>query len=480
MPRLTATQLADFFSCQRRAWFHSRLPASEKTPPDPLHARIMAAGDEYEKKVLETVPDLVRLSAKDLSGDNRFEELFLETLRVMREGAAAIHHGILLKKDPASGLIFLAEPDLLEKIPVPEGHTSPFGGHGYRIVEIKNSARLSSQHYVQLAMNAWLLENVQGFPTGHFLLDHHGVRTPFSLDEHRYFFENLLEACQKTLLEKTAPVFVGKPICPGCAWEGHCYREAGKNADLGLIHGITEKEIALLGESDMATLATLTSPEKKESEKAPLKRIPPDRLWAFTERARALVNGKSSRLKFWKSARERYLVHPERDLAYSKKWISFSVLKFSFEGGRPGKPEFTHTFEGGTEETIREFFTSTPLESIRLLRETDLRDIKEEILFPGANAKGESLQHLRSLESLLAETFALDIPRYELFTALGHLKFLPEGFVEPLVIWYETGSRDDFAGQLEILLRGSLAFLDFLLSPDLTLAPFSRAADAAP
>ncbi|MBL8992896.1 MAG: hypothetical protein JNM63_06115, partial [Spirochaetia bacterium] len=68
MPRITATQLADFYSCRKRAWYQAHREPELRSPPRALHALILKAGDEYEKKVLENIPGLVHLNAREVPG----------------------------------------------------------------------------------------------------------------------------------------------------------------------------------------------------------------------------------------------------------------------------------------------------------------------------------------------------------------------------------------------------------------------------
>ncbi|MBL8993162.1 MAG: hypothetical protein JNM63_07465 [Spirochaetia bacterium] len=396
----------------------------------------------------------------------------------MKEGAPAIHHGILLNEGDGSPWSYLAEPDLLERVDLGDGRTSVFGAHAYRIVEIKNTAHLSSQHFAQIAMNAWLLEEVQGVSTEHCLMDHHGIKTPFLFSEHRYFFEHLLAACRETLGSKSEPIFLAKPICPGCAWENLCFSEAVKRGDPGLIHAISEKEIAMLKQAgllSLAAVAEMTEPAAAEKGSGEiLSRIPPDRRFVFASRALALGSGEVTRLKLRTGARaggEIWYAHAERDLAHSKNWISFSTLHLSAEH-KEGK--WKHVVGGVAGEELRAFLRSTPLSSVRFLRARDLEEVKEEILFPEAFSKGEDLQHLSSVEDLAMEAFALDFPGSDLLAVLKRFGFLEPDFVEPILVYYEKGGGESFEAHLSELLMAVSKLDELIFSSRLPILPKSK------
>lgn len=478
MPRLTATQLADFYSCRKRAWYQTHRDPALRTPPEALHALILKAGDEYEKRILEGIPGLVHLNARASESKNRFQDAFRETLRLMKEGVPAIHHGILMHEEAGSSWSCLAEPDLLERVELPEGQRSTFGSHAYRVAEIKNTAHLSSQHFVQIAMNAWLLEMIQGVATEHCLLDHSGKRTPFLFSEHRFFFEHLLAACYKTLDSKTEPAFLSKPICPGCSWESLCFSEAARRGDPGLIYAISEKEVAMLREIGLTSLEeTGEMPEPAALEKTKgeiLARIPAERRFAFEARSRALRFGEPSHIKLRTEAergKERWFVHVERDLAYSKKWISFSTLRLSPEDP---KGEWNHRVGETAGPGLDAFLRTTPLSNLRFLRSRDLEEVKEEILFPGAFSEGEALQHLSSVEGHALDSFAFDFPGSDLLAILKRFELLRSDFVEPILMYYEKGEGAAFTDILSELLLAASKLDDLIFTSGLPILPKSK------
>ncbi len=417
---ISATQLSEFYSCARRAYYTDRQPSENRDPLSELTLKITREGERFEQEFIASIPGLISLDKKILGLEGTFDE----TKRQMQLGVPAIHHGILLGH--FNGVQLVCEPDILERV----DQRNEQGEFLYRVGEIKNSPKVTAYHHVQLSLNAYLLESLQGSPTEHRLIDHHLHSTPFLLQDFRAIFDLILKDCLESLAPASkAPLFIHKTICLGCSWESMCHQEAQSQKDLGLIPTITEDEVhylKTLGVSDYLSLSSFQFEVEGSS-------LEQERREELRTRALALVIGKRSLIKNPTQLRKfkqkaNYLAFLERDKITSKSFIGFAVLHLV-----SGQFQFWDEAEGFLEFLLKENLTTVLLAQASML--TDLRD---HFLLPRHLGRGEDIYALTSLEQLGLNYFALP-------QAGNHLGVLSEEFLkkplpqEPLNVYSDHG-----------------------------------------
>ncbi|MBN8216769.1 MAG: hypothetical protein J0L75_09000 [Spirochaetes bacterium] len=416
--RITATQLADFWRCPRKARYTDRLPPDRRDPDFPLRHRILEEGNAHEARLIGAIPGVVILDSRR----DGFDAVFAETKRLMARGVPAIHHGALLR--PEGAFTWLAEPDLLENT-----GTFAAGGHPlYRVVEIKNSAEVHSAHAVQLALNAWILEEIQGGPADHQLVDHGGRRTPVPLGTLSSLMARLRGDCLRALESPTHPEYFHCAGCLACDWSRACAEDARAADALGRVPGLGEREINALIAQGIPTLTALS-----KADGALLFPDFPGLGDRFLRRAQALLSGVEGVLDPQPPMppADAWLLHLERDVAITKGLCLFAGLRF--RGG-----EFFFHSGPAAEQAVRDFFSASRPPVFWTTTRSSLSLLREGVLVRHALGQPRSLHGARSLEGLVFDCRALPFEASALRPLLLHYGLCASLLPDPLETFYEN------------------------------------------
>jgi predicted RecB family nuclease len=416
---ISATQLSEFYSCPRRAYFTDRIPAEKRDPLTPLSLRITTEGERFEGEIIRGIDGVVSLDKKILGLTGAFEE----TKRQMKLGVQAIHHGILLGE--YRGVQLVCEPDLLERT---DGKND-LGDFLYRVVEIKNSPAITAYHHLQLSLNVFILEGLQGQAVEHFFIDHHLHRVPYFFQDFKAIFFRILESCLDSLSpKKEAPLFTFKSVCPGCAWESICLAEAKRNSALGLIPGIQESEVALLQRQKIETISELLT----KSSASALSEIDPHRLAEIVLKAKALSENRVLKMDLPHllppKLKVQYLLLIDRDKIVSKTYVGFAAL---------------HLVSGqflfwAKAEDFLNFLLNDNLDKVLLCREHMVDELRDHFLLPQNLGSGEMIYTLSSVEGFASDHLAL--PSHDHFLpSLSKLLLSRDLPIEPLEVFADSG-----------------------------------------
>jgi CRISPR/Cas system-associated exonuclease Cas4 (RecB family) len=429
--RITATQLADFWHCPRKARYTDRLPPDRRNPDHPVRRRILEEGNAHEARIIASMPGVVALDSRR----DGFEAVFAETRRLMALGVPAIHHGALLKRE--GSFTWLAEPDLLENT----GNHGPSGHPVYRVVEIKNSPVVHSAHAVQLALNAWILESLQESPAEHHLIDHEGRRTPVRMDEIASLMTRLRGDCVKALVMEESPPYVRCPACMVCDWSNACVEDAVAQDAIGRLPGLGAREIDVLRRSGIPTLSALANAEGS--------RLFPDFPGfgeASVSKARALHRGVEEILDPRPPLAPEgcWLLHLERDVAMSKRLCLFSGQRFDGSG-------FFFHVGPETESAVRSFFSASPAPVFWTTTRHALSALRDGFLVRQALGDPRLIHEVRSLEGHVSSCRALPFDPAPLRRLLVHYGLTDRLLPESLETFY-AGERAPLESQTRCLL----------------------------
>lgn len=435
---ITATQLADYWRCPRKAYFTDRLGPEAKDPVGPLRDLIYRAGDAFETKVVAETQGVVTVDRKALG----IPGAFAETKKLMRDGVPAIHHGLLLGTENETE--YLAESDLLIR--------EPGESRKYRIREIKNSRHPSSPQALQLALNIWLLRQT-GFAAEHHEIFHRGDSQVLTWSDVDGVFHKYRSQLLASLHEPTPPGFYQKAACSGCDWKGVCFRLAAEGDDLGLIPGLGVKDRHLLNAAGIFTRGQLTAFDGA----TPLL-DDPLRLGVFKERAQAQESGKRRAIpgspQRPSPPPDTWLLHLGFDLPETKEpclwagqnWASGET--FSVSG-----PE--------TSAHIQRFFAAR--REVPFLTTTDLvlHDLRHELLPRLLVGNPKHIHGARSAEGLLSEVFAWPGVSFSLRDYLSVHRASPAPLPDPLELFFENPAEGEKAA-IRLLTETTAALKDLL------------------
>lgn len=419
---ITATQLADFWRCPRKAYFTDRLGPEEKDPTPPLRDLIYRAGDDFETKVVAETPGVVAIDRKTLG----IPGAFAETKKLMGDGVPAIHHGLLLGTQ--NGTEYLAESDLLIR--------EPGEGGKYRIREIKNSRHPSSPQALQLALNIWLLRQT-GFAAEHHEIFHRGDSRVITWSDVDGVFNKYRSQLLTSLHQPNPPGFYQKAPCSGCDWKGICFRLATEEDDLGLVPGLGEKDRILLNNAAVHTRSDLI----KFGGPPPLFEDPL-RLGVLKERAKAQELGKRLAIPGspqWPSPPpDTWLLHLGFDLPETKEpclwagqnWASGETFSFS-----------------GTETSghVQRFFTTHREAPFLTTTDLVLHDLRHDLLPRLLVGNPKHIHGAKSAESLLGEVFAWPGVSFSLRDYLAIHRASPAPLPDPLEKFFESPAAGEEA-----------------------------------
>lgn len=207
---------------------------------------------------------------------------FKATLRLMRQGAPLIYHGLLLT-DGLAG-----EPDLLER---DDSAPSLFGPYHYVAVDIKSAERFSDAHKYQLSLYGDLLEAVQGVkPRDGWILNASGVRLGFGLREFEADYREALAAIRAEL-QGECPAPHLSSGCKQSPWFKECVVLAEAEDDIALLYNVKTKVVEALRANGVRTVKQVAAADLAALARAD-ERLKLSALERLQRQAQALLTGR--------------------------------------------------------------------------------------------------------------------------------------------------------------------------------------------
>lgn len=460
--RLTATQLARFYSCSLAGYNQIHL-REERQKPDPYRQKLMEWGVVLEHEVVEPFhPVEVCADPSDPRAGAA------ETLALMERGEAAIYQPVFFASD--GRFEYLARPDLIvladeaEQGAEPAREFFPAAGRQglsdscrhYRVVEIKNSSSATPEHILQLVFSAELLNRVQsGRVESHRLLLAGRHSESIALGDYRDWVLHILDETRETVTASGPPAFASKRMCGSCEWRGACFGRA-RRADLpGRVFGLTQRELACLEEAGIGTLSGLME------NTIHLEGFTGERSALCRGRAKALSEGRDFVVLHVTLPKRPFLVHSVRDDFREHDRVAW------MGGYREGPP---FRFVGAPGE-IRQRMAAllaggVSLRDVVAATEADLEALREDVIFPLMGPGNPGIQvdlpWMSSLEGLAARAFALDLDVYDYSSLCRHFGVWEEDRPLPEEVWVGSGAGEVFDRAGDGFLETAWRLLDAL------------------
>ena len=284
-PYITATDLAALLACDRLVFLNYHGDSRLCLPPSAYDEWIAGRGRRFEAEVIAGL----RVSEPRYHPD-RLEEVFGDTLNLMRQGAPFIYHGVLIDGDK------VGIPDLLKR----EEGESLCGSYYYRPIDIKFASQARLEHTLQVLFYIALLEVIQGRrPEGSLWLRLPPGERPSDLPADALFVEERVtledddpdfQAALHRLARGNEPRPFISATCKGCRWRAVCLPIAERSQDVSLIPGITRQAWQGLHERGLGTLPAVAA--ASVGQLIGIRGIGEKTAPAIINQARALVEGR--------------------------------------------------------------------------------------------------------------------------------------------------------------------------------------------
>lgn len=248
--------LFQYRRCRRRIYLDTYGDIALQDPPSDYFVKLKADSAEHRKEVLSQFAPLTTPSYEPRNWQAGAEA----TYRLMREGAAAIHRGILLMQGPETegvvGSYYRSEPDLLVK----QAGESWLGDWYYVPYSVKLGKKAKPEYQLTATFSAYLLAEIQGVwpETARIFLRNNKL---YSVNLERYVpkLQAALDDCHHIMAALRPPeVFISRNRCSLCPWLGHCYDEAKETNHLSLLPGVTLNRYPTLVDLGLTTVEALS------------------------------------------------------------------------------------------------------------------------------------------------------------------------------------------------------------------------------
>lgn len=208
-----------------------------------LMEKLLVQGVLHEK---EYVKDLDFIEVEEMKP----ESAYVHTLKLMREGVELIYQGEIQYE--ADGVVYRGRPDLLERR---RGKSSHFGDYYYAPCDIKSSLDIKKEQWMQLALYAKILEELQGvYPDEVSIINRDHERVAFFIQEkHRIKTFDCIDAII-TVLNGNKPPLKLSSSCKSSPWYSQCVKEAEDANDIALLYRLDARSHAILRENGVNTI----------------------------------------------------------------------------------------------------------------------------------------------------------------------------------------------------------------------------------
>lgn len=289
--RITAQALYNITRCAHRVYLDANGDPKDRSEVGSFVKLLWELGLQTEREYLGTLGEL---ATSDLSHYG-IDEAWVETQRLMREGADLIYQGCLVDGS------FVGRPDLLLKR---TDLSSRFGSYGYEPIDIKagkgweerdgKRTKFKDHYAFQILFYRLLLERIQevSLPVGRIVNVEKQLEEFEVADFEQDFQEALTEAQRLISGQETSEPVLGSH-CQLCQWHRRCERWVTEHADpTGLF--FVGKVKFRLREVGLKTIQDIAAMDVNQYLKPP-KKIPrtgKDSLLRMKERARVRLAGK--------------------------------------------------------------------------------------------------------------------------------------------------------------------------------------------
>ncbi|MFA5273104.1 MAG: TM0106 family RecB-like putative nuclease [Candidatus Peribacter sp.] len=221
----TPSHFFKFAVCPHWIWHDFNTDLARKKDMPELAMKLIEQGVLHENRVIDG------MEVSNIEKDLPEGEAVKLTLKLMQEGVPLIYQGEI--QSDASGVLDRGRPDLLEK----RQGKSKFGDWYYAPVEIKNSKEIKREHWMQLCLYGFILEQIQGvFPEDVAVINAERERLEFHIEpKHREETLGKRDEIIRVMKGEKPPL----KLCSSCKdspWFDECLREAKEAEDIALIY----------------------------------------------------------------------------------------------------------------------------------------------------------------------------------------------------------------------------------------------------
>ena len=242
LPHLTAQAFYQYLKCPHWVYWEIFGDPKDKGEVSPMLQKLKDEGVLHEKDLIAKMGPY-----EEVSTVGKAEDLFKETLELMRRGVPLIYQGALFDGD------WSGRPDLLRRMETP----SHLGDWSYEAVDIKSSREITEAQSYMLVFYALLLKKIQGVkPETLKILNVDGEERAMPIDDaERGFFEILDRILEIRAGVKPPLYFMSS--CKDSPWFALCKKEAEEGDDISLLYKIYKSEAKRLREAGYSTLTKL-------------------------------------------------------------------------------------------------------------------------------------------------------------------------------------------------------------------------------
>jgi uncharacterized protein len=235
---ITGSMFYKYAACPHWLWFDMFGDPKKKRRTPKFAELLMEMGILHEKEVIG------RLKYAEVAGRGNAAR-FRATLKLMREGAPRIYHGLLM----ADGMV--GEPDIIERR---DDRSSDLGAYHYVPIDIKSAEKLTDNHKYQLVFYGELLKKVQGTrPDEGCILNAEAVRLCFPLREFEQQFHEALEEIGRILAGVRPPPYLSSG-CKNSPWFDQCKALAEETSDVTLLYNLKNRTLEKLRANGIRTV----------------------------------------------------------------------------------------------------------------------------------------------------------------------------------------------------------------------------------
>lgn len=307
--RVSASSFYNLSKCHRRVYLDLYGNPDEKGEYSDFVQMLWERGVRIEREIIEKIRNERSLvSVEGAAG----EELFAQTLKLMKDGTPLIYQGVLINQD------HIGRPDLLEK----QDGKSKFGNYLYIPCDIKSGRATTDKdggdvkkHYAnQVLFYCELLEAIQGVkPDVGKIIDIAGQETIFSVNEYEAEYQESKTVLGGIVYDKKEPEPIIGGICKECVWSAPCLKLANGRQDPTLLFKVGKQKYQLR-DNGVCNIDDLCGIDVAEFS------VPPKKMYRVGP---ATLEQWKRRANVWKARKP--VVHKKPDFKIAKKEVYYDI-----------------------------------------------------------------------------------------------------------------------------------------------------------
>lgn len=249
----TDHMLFNYHRCRRRVYLDSYGDAALKDPPSDYFVKLREDSADHRAAMLTQFEPLER----PVFDRYDWEAGAKATYRMMAEGVASIHRGVLIAQGPGD-VLYRTEPDVLVKC---KGE-SWLGDWYYVPYNVKMGKKPKPEYQLVSAFGAYVLAETQGvWPDMAGLLlkeREYAVNLERYVPKLQEALDDCLDVRNGMMRQPESPeVFISRSRCDMCPWLSHCYQVAKEQSHLSLLPGVTKTRYPTLVSMGLTTVEAL-------------------------------------------------------------------------------------------------------------------------------------------------------------------------------------------------------------------------------